>query len=78
MASSEQIVVGDWVVAGVAAQDVDYGRIVELDGDIARVAWADDNGITSCDLSRDDVEVYADWSVARDAAAARRERVEGS
>ena len=72
METSAEIEVGDWVVAGVAAQDVDYGRIVELDGDVATVAWANDNGTTTCDLSRDDVDVYGNWSSARDAAARRQ------
>lgn len=67
----KNIGVGDWVVAGTTAEDADYGRIVEIDGTLARVAWANANGITTCDIDREDVDVYGDWSTARDAANAR-------
>ena len=64
VSGSDEVVVGDWVVAGTIPADRDHGRIVSLDGDLASVAWVSGSR-TSCDLSRDDVEVYADWSVAK-------------
>jgi len=58
---------GDWVVAGYG-DDLDIGRIVELVGDTATVAW--DTGVrTTCDLSDGDVEVFS----SKDAAEARYE-----
>lgn len=54
---SEEIVVGDWVVAGKTRETREVGRIVSLDGDMAYVAW-DGGHRTTCDLSGDDVEVY--------------------
>lgn len=52
------IVVGDWVVAGKTPEERECGRIDQLDGDDAQIAWHG-GGYTDLDLSRDDVEVYA-------------------
>jgi hypothetical protein len=56
--------VGDWVVADGRPEDRDYGHIVSLDGDMATVAWVSGSTI-AIDLTRDDVEVYAEYSTAR-------------
>ena len=62
----EQIVEGDWVVAGKIREERDFGWIASLDGDLAEVAWSGGYR-TTLDLSDDGIEVYA----RRDDAEAR-------
>jgi hypothetical protein len=59
-----RIGVGDWVVAGTTPADRDHGHIVALDGDEATVAWVS-GSTTAVDITRDDVEMYGEYSAAR-------------
>ncbi len=54
---SNQITIGDWVVAGKNVEELDLGQILSIDGNEARVSWQS-GALTPCDLASEDVEVF--------------------
>lgn len=68
---SEQISVGNWVVAG-GRDDLDMGKILELTSDDEmQVGWV--TGVTtSCPISPDDVEIFDTRAQAEERFIARR------